>query len=140
MAETLIPNNREEHWLKGMVDGSTTLTPNKRQEYWYQEIINAQGGGGGGGMTVVIDFDADTTAMDKTWGEIFDAISHGTVVQFLGKTVNDEDYVGYFGNGLSYIEQRGESYYVIAIKDVESNSLFTFSTTTTNGYPVLNND
>lgn len=53
----LTPNNREEHWLKGMVDGSTTLTPNKRQEYWYQEIINAQGGGGGGtggGFDVVV--------------------------------------------------------------------------------------
>ena len=51
----LTPNNREEHWLKGMVDGSTTLTPNKRQEYWYQEIINAQGGGGGGGYDAVIE-------------------------------------------------------------------------------------
>lgn len=54
MAETLTPNNREEHWLKGMVDGSTTLTPNKRKEYWYQEIINAQGGGGGGGYDLVL--------------------------------------------------------------------------------------
>jgi len=49
----LTPNNREEHWMKGMVDGSTTLEPNKRSEYWYKEIIDAQGGGGGGAAAVI---------------------------------------------------------------------------------------
>ena len=45
----LTPNNREEYWLKGMVDGQTTLEPNKRREYWYKEIVDAIGSGGGGG-------------------------------------------------------------------------------------------
>ncbi len=53
----LTPNNREEHWLQGMVDGQTDLTPNKRREYWYKEIVDAigSGGGGGGGGVYAID-------------------------------------------------------------------------------------
>lgn len=53
----LTPNNREEYWLQGMVDGQTTLEPNKRREYWYKEIVDAigSGGGGGGGGTAVIN-------------------------------------------------------------------------------------
>ena len=67
----LTPNNREEHWLQGMVDGSTTLTPNKRQEYWYQEIINAPGGGGGGGNSydVVILINESESTMTVLSGD-----------------------------------------------------------------------
>ena len=72
----LTPNNREEHWLQGMVDGSTDLTPNKRREYWYKEIVDAIGGGGGGGVLVVHE-DLDTGYLDKTWQEIFNALSAG---------------------------------------------------------------
>ena len=45
----LTPNNRNEAWMKGMVDGSTTLEPNNRREHWYKEIVDAIGSGGGGG-------------------------------------------------------------------------------------------
>lgn len=44
---TLTPNNRKEHWYKAIIDGSTDLTPNKRSEYWYKEIMESRGGGGG---------------------------------------------------------------------------------------------
>lgn len=75
----LTPNNREEHWLKGMVDGETTLTPNKRREYWYKEIIDAQGGGGGGGGALVLA-ENESRALNKTWQEIYDAMKTGSVV------------------------------------------------------------
>ena len=42
----LTPNNRNEAWMKGMVDGSTTLEPNNRKEHWYKEIVDAIGSGG----------------------------------------------------------------------------------------------
>ncbi len=54
----LTPNTRTEHFLQGMIDGSTTLTPNTREEHYYKEIIDAigsGGGGGGGGGTAVIN-------------------------------------------------------------------------------------
>ena len=77
----LTPNNREEHWLKGMVDGSTTLTPNKRQEFWYQEIINAQGGGGGGGALIVTaTYIGTQMTLGETWQTIWDAITGSTPV------------------------------------------------------------
>ena len=79
----LTPNNREEHWLKGMVDGSTTLTPNKRQEYWYKEIIDAQGGGGGGGGGVLVVNeveDGENIRLSETWQTIHDALADGKIV------------------------------------------------------------
>ena len=70
---SLTPNNREEHFLQGMVDGSTTLTPNNRKEHWYKEIIDSigSGGGGGGGGVLVVHVTSDT--LDKTWNEIVNA-------------------------------------------------------------------
>lgn len=75
----LTPNNREEHWLQGMVDGETTLTPNKRREYWYKEIIDAQSGGGGGGGALVLH-ENESGTLNKTWQEIYDAMKTGSVV------------------------------------------------------------
>lgn len=77
----LTPNNREEYWLKGMVDGQTTLEPNKRREYWYKEIVDAIGGGGGGGTGggILVVHDNDGT-LDKTWKEISDAFDAGALV------------------------------------------------------------
>ncbi len=63
----LTPNNREEAWLKGMVDGSTTLTPNNRREHWYQEIVNAGGGGGGGGGGVLVVIADQPMANPPSW-------------------------------------------------------------------------
>ena len=75
----LTPNNREEHWLKGMVDGSTDLTPNNRKEHWYQEIINAGGGGGGGGGGVLVVHVVESVA-DKTWQEMKTASASQIVI------------------------------------------------------------
>lgn len=62
---TLTPNNREEHWYKGMVDGSTDLTPNKRKEYWYKEIVDKIGSGGGGGSSDWTTAEVTITAMSE---------------------------------------------------------------------------
>lgn len=82
----LTPNNREEYWLKGMVDGQTTLEPNKRREYWYKEIVDAIGSGGGGGtgggvLVIAATFNDETQVviLDKTWKEIYTAIKAGIV-------------------------------------------------------------
>ena len=75
----LTPNNREEYWLQGMVDGETTLTPNKRKEFWYKEIVDAigsGGGGGGGGGGVLALTEADNT-LSETWQTIYDAAAAG---------------------------------------------------------------
>lgn len=72
----LTPNNREEHWLQGMVDGQTTLEPNKRREYWYKEIVDAIGSGGGGGGTgggVLVVIADEPMASPPSWvTDLFD--------------------------------------------------------------------
>lgn len=71
----LTPNNREEHWLQGMVDGQTTLEPNKRREYWYKEIVDAIGSGGGGGTDggVLVVIADEPMASPPSWvTDIFD--------------------------------------------------------------------
>ena len=81
----LTPNNREEYWLKGMVDGQTTLEPNKRREYWYKEIVDAIGSGGGGGtgggVTVLTATVSDgTVTLPCTAAELFAQVQIGLVV------------------------------------------------------------
>ena len=86
----LTPNNREEHWLQGMVDGQTTLEPNKRREYWYKEIVDAigsgggGGGGGGGAFIVPLSFDdsgsVDIYTCDKKASEILSALKSNSVL------------------------------------------------------------
>lgn len=126
----LTPNNREEHWLQGMVDGSTTLTPNKRREYWYKEIIDAQGGGGGGGgaLMVGITLNIDETyTMDKTFGEIKTAITTMPVVFYI--VVEDEGsiYPFYF---VSLIDDGTK-----VINLTNENEPYIFISATDNDYP-----
>ncbi len=127
----LTPNNREEHWLQGMVDGSTDLTPNKRREYWYKEIVDAigsGGGGGGGGLVVNISQESDVQYADKTWKEIHDVVASGGAVYALDATVEG---VSVF-NALSIItsDTTGDPYwYSVQFGSIE------LWTTTENGYP-----
>ena len=91
----LTPNNREEYWLQGMVDGQTTLEPNKRREYWYKEIVDAIGSGGGGGdfsvFKVIMNWNDDYTSctLDKTYAEIKQAFQSNFVISI----VNNEDVI-----------------------------------------------
>ena len=129
----LTPNNREEHWLQGMVDGSTTLEPNKRSEYWYKEIIDAigsGGGGGGGGAGVLIaTMDLQTMALDKTWSEIYNA-PFSVIKMCPAENTASFAYV-------STID--GENSYTIIAYQLSENGLSpaTFRAETADSYPVI---
>lgn len=127
----LTPNNREEHWLQGMVDGETTLTPNNRREHWYKAIIdNGSGGGGGGGgalLKVGVTVEDGTATMDKTWAEIASVYENGLV---FAHTVNPNDgalelsivdwiaeHEGMYGVGLHNIEFGTTTIYVASSQD-----------------------
>ena len=73
---TLTPNNRKEHWYQAIIDGSTDLEPNKRSEYWYKEIMESKGGGGSSNYVILEDNDT----LGMTWQEISDALSAGKVI------------------------------------------------------------
>ena len=87
----LTPNNREELWLQGMVDGQTTLEPNKRREYWYKEIVDAIGSGGGGGtggVTVLTAEVSGTTAtLPCTAAELYALLETGLVKIKISATI-----------------------------------------------------
>lgn len=121
----LTPNNREEHFYKGMVDGSTTLTPNNRREHWYSEIIDAIGSGGGGGGGVLVVNDTNGT-LDKTWKEIYDATIGGKLCLIAGS-----------GGGIDAltlaVSIATDNDTMYGVKDAESN---VYSTSTEGGYPV----
>ena len=127
----LTPNNREELWLQGMVDGQTTLEPNKRREYWYKEIVDAIGSGGGGGTgggVLVVSPNMDTGVLDKTWKEITDAPF--AVLKFT------DDNITYGIYPLtSYDEKAQGVYYNVTFKVGEA--MFTGVANNPNDYPAL---
>ena len=121
----LTPNNREEHWLQGMVDGQTTLEPNNRREHWYKEIIDNGSGGGGGGGVLVVTMDLGTGALDKTWNEI-----------------NNADYCVAMNtsDGKSFmpiyeIYEDGDAYFV-SFTPLGATTV-TFEASSADGYPVM---
>ena len=128
----LTPNNREEHWLQGMVDGSTDLTPNKRREYWYKEIVDAigsGGGGGGGGGVLVVSTDMQTMTLDKTWNEISSASF--AVLQVLDENIVEYCPIVRTGYG-------GNNYYVeFASISQDGTTIIQFNTNSADGYPVM---
>lgn len=132
----LTPNNREEHWLQGMVDGETTLTPNKRREYWYKEIVDAIGSGGGGGGAFVVNAVADGEALvlDKTWNEIKAAYDSGMHID--GHYSVTEDYVmvlTFFG----FYAQTSPDQYDAYFYDFTNTMVMTFTSNSATGYPAL---
>ncbi len=139
----LTPNNREEYWLQGMVDGQTTLEPNKRREYWYKEIVDAIGSGGGGGTgggVLVVGATMNETTMtvtlDKTWKEIHDAPFAIIVIN------SAQGDMTYKANGfIGGLECDDGIYSVLTFMAGISQSAVSFDpvifkATTENGYPV----
>ena len=135
----LTPNNREEYWLKGMVDGQTTLEPNKRREYWYKEIVDAIGSGGGGGtgggalLKVGVTVEEGTATMDKTWTEISTAFNSGLVFALIPNGVDPV-------TNLYIVDMVGEAaeMYAVGLRNLEFNSTSMFIASSADGYPVCN--
>lgn len=127
----LTPNNREEHWLQGMVDGQTTLEPNKRREYWYKEIVDAIGSGGGGGGALIATLNMQTRALDKTWTEINSADLAFVSINEAGMKIT----------GLVALTAQAEGAYVVgAISYGESETgivMLRFAAESADGYPVM---
>lgn len=123
----LTPNNREEYWLQGMVDGQTTLEPNERREYWYKEIVDAIGSGGGGGTGggVFVVNDVNGT-LDKTWKEIYDAIIVGKICLI----ATNENNINILSVATSFVTDNNTMY------GVEADCKYI--TNTEDGYPVNN--
>ena len=128
----LTPNNREEHWLQGMVDGQTTLEPNKRREYWYKEIVDAIGSGGGGGTgggVLVVGVDRQTMTLDKTWNEINSAFF--AVLRVLDGSIVQYNFIVSTGYG-------EDSYYVEFVSITgDGTVIIHFQTDSADGYPVI---
>lgn len=94
-----------------------------------QLFTNMQGGSSGGGV-LVVRADDDTGALNKTWQEIHDALSNGTIVVVHGPAVQAE-----FPAVLNYIilADKGEGVYNIYFSyDNESPAM---TATSANGYP-----
>lgn len=132
----LTPNNREEAWLKGMVDGSTTLTPNNRREHWYQEIVNAGGGGGGGGggvlkVNITWNEDYSTGTLDKTYAEILSAFQIEFVI-----SISEESgaFALFLVTEVGYIN---EEYCVNILPMNNPNHPMSFVAESENSYPVF---
>ena len=128
----LTPNNRNEAWMKGMVDGSTTLEPNNRKEHWYKEIVDAIGsGGGGGGGALIATLNMQTGALDKTWTEINNA-------DLAFVSINEG---GMKATGFVAITVPSESGYIVGvISHSESETgivMLHFAAESADGYPVM---
>ena len=137
----LTPNNREEYWLKGMVDGQTTLEPNERREYWYKEIVDAIGSGGGGGTgggVLVLNTTQDDT-LDKTWLEIKNALNAGQVVTIANYAISPNE--GMFAH-ITNVKVEDGVYKVIIQESIMQGhgweiSAVEASTDSENGYPAF---
>lgn len=129
----LTPNNREEHWLQGMVDGQTTLEPNKRREYWYKEIVDAIGSGGGGGTggVLVANLGSQTNALDKTWNEINNALF--AIIKYTEPVSGATSYYNIATIGIF------DGQYVVASfeYDGEQIAMHGFAAESADGYPVF---
>ena len=86
------------------------------------------GGGGGGAFVITATEEDDVTTLDKTWQEIFDAVSDGqiAVIDFIGEATAFRAFV-------TAVEEDG-SYYVTALGG-DHNLIYTAETA--DGYPIL---
>lgn len=124
----LTPKNRKEEWLEGLVQHETTLTPKNRPEAWIKEIIDASGGGGGGGASLLIaTVDVNTSTLDKTWQEIYDADYCIVVTAVDGKSFAPVSEI-YEDDGL----------YCLSAFSFNAQILIQFEASSANDYPVAN--
>lgn len=99
------------------------------------KAFGGSGGGGGGGENLVVHMDADTFTLDKTWQEIFTAVSTGipaSVSSAVDAVAELCPIVKVFsGDGGYYVS-------AVAIDDTGYSSVvYTYIATTANDYPVM---
>ena len=93
---------------------------------------NMAGGSSGGGVLVVHGSDAKNPVLDKTWKEINDAFEAGQIVIL----VSAIGPIGYLSN-IPFVDT-GDNYYSVSFFGDQSSEQY--STTTENGYPVIENE
>lgn len=124
------PYNRHEQYLNRIATGEGDIPPypqNREEQYLAAIVDNGGGGGGtGGGVFVNMTWDDATQSysLDKTAGELYDAILSGAVIYckdttsiYLVVWVNTEDGYG-FG--------------------LDSSTALVFGAASANDYPVSN--
>ena len=95
-------------------------------------LHKALGGGGGssGGGVLVAHIDNNTGVIDKTWQEIHDALSNGTIV--VVSTPADQAEYPTSLNYISSVEKEGGAYNIYFTYDNENPAM---AATSANGYP-----
>lgn len=95
--------------------------------------MGAKSGGGGssGGGVLVVNFDQQTMALDKTWQEIVDA-EYAVIVQSVGTTTVYQ----YLAN----IQKTGDTSYVVNAFMIMGTTIYesNYIATSADGYPVFN--
>jgi len=91
----------------------------------------AEAGGSGGGF-LKVGFDTETLTLDKTWKQIFDALSAGYFVNVFTEQTED---------GLAWQSQVYECLYgddyIVHAYNLSDGIMLTFTVQSENGYPVV---
>ena len=128
----MLPLTRKENWLAkiaGDPQADEAMTPRTREEYFLNEIAENGGGGGGTGDGVlVVNIDADTQTLDKTWQEIDDA-----PMAVLVSTTESSKHT-YVVHETAYYDDFG---YAVTTLDFRSSAPVTYLATTADGYPTF---
>lgn len=97
-------------------------------------LIKAMGGSGGGGG-LIINEDADTHTLDKTWQEIYDVVSTGGAAVIFSATDTSVDYKPVIR--LDFVAS--DDYYAVSAAGVDGYNIIgsVYLATSASGYPVL---
>ena len=107
------------------------LTYDSASEKW---VNKAATGGGSGGGSLKVGIDAQTMTLDKTWKEIYDALSVGYYVNCVADGEGVANQLPIIG---SYV--RGPGNYVINGFAIDNDhvTIYEFVADSENGYPVM---
>lgn len=132
------PTTRIESLL-AQIEGNTSgnaveldIAPVTKIEKYLASIAANTASGGGG---LIINEDADTHMLDKTWQEIYDAVSTGGAAVIFSVTDTSVDYMP-----VSHIDfDASDDYYAIAAGHMDGYNIaaYNYIATSASGYPVL---
>jgi hypothetical protein len=101
---------------------------------------NYSGGGGGGGSLIVnVTEDESFWRLDKTWKEIKDAISSGSVAYIKNPDITSSSSNSYASViGCGRVETSSSQQYQIFVSYTQTNNATTYYADTENDYPYYN--